>query len=411
MVDRKVLNNIVWLMLDKIFIYPSLLFSNIIVAKYFGVEEYGVFTVAQSTLAIIIPFVSLGFPALIPKYIANGQVNLIKKIEKTLYSLAFFVISVFLVLYLNDRNLIYFLICSLICIFQLEFIYKSILANDSKSKYESWITVITSLVALLARYVISENDAGFIPMALTFPLEMFLRSYLLRFVSYKLIEVGVDKYIFKNELKKALPLVLSSISVVVYMKSDVLIVNYLLGPESAGVYSVAVKLSEIWLFIAVAIVSSCNNILFKAYCNYKLYLTMLSKILFILNIFALLITCSLFVTSDFIVEVLYGDEFKSAASLLVIYAITIIFVFHNNLSWNYFIASGNQVIVSYKLMLGAVVNIILNFSLIPIVGIEGAAWASVLSYLLSSFVMNFFFKGARDLFFSQCKSIVFWRVF
>ena len=50
-------------------------------------------------------------------------------------------------------------------------------------------------------------------------------------------------------LVESWPLLLSGISIMVYMKIDQIMLGQILGDESVGIYSAALRISEIWYFI------------------------------------------------------------------------------------------------------------------------------------------------------------------
>ncbi|EMG08508.1 hypothetical protein LEP1GSC151_0155 [Leptospira interrogans serovar Grippotyphosa str. LT2186] len=56
-------------------------------------------------------------------------------------------------------------------------------------------------------------------------------------------------------------------------------------------------------------------------------------------------------------------------------------------------------------------NIVLNYFLIPLYGIKGAAIATVISQFIASTLFNLFFKRTREIFFIQLESVFFWRMF
>ena len=59
-----------------------------------------------------------------------------------------------------------------------------------------------------------------------------------------------------NLLKDSWPLVLTGISVMISMRVDQVLIGQMLNDKQVGLYSAAVKISEIWYFIPIAIASS-----------------------------------------------------------------------------------------------------------------------------------------------------------
>src|SRR5690606_35939282 len=91
---------------------------------------------------------------------------------------------------------------------------------------------------------------------------------------------------------------------------------------------------------------------------------------------------------DLIIAFLYGDAFAEAASILTVHAWTLVFVSLGTIGTSWYIAEGLQKLELWRNICGAVVNISLNFFLIPRLGVIGAAWASLSGYLVSSLIFD-----------------------
>ena len=72
-------------------------------------------------------------------------------------------------------------------------------------------------------------------------------------------------------------------------------------------------------------------------------------------------------------------------------------------SW--FIAEGLTYLTFRRSLIGAAINIILNFVLIPMYGGIGAAIATVISQAFASFISNAFNLKSRKIFLIQLKSL------
>ena len=96
----------------------------------------------------------------------------------------------------------------------------------------------------------------------------------------------------------------------------------------------------------------------------------------------------IFLFSDFIINILYGEEFFKAAAVLKIYVFTNVFIYLG-IAQNVWIINENKGKVNiYKTASGVVASIIANIILIPMYGIIGAAYAAVIVQFISSFLIN-----------------------
>jgi PST family polysaccharide transporter len=83
-----------------------------------------------------------------------------------------------------------------------------------------------------------------------------------------------------------------------------------------------------------------------------------------------------------------------SASVLTIYIWAGVPVFLGVASSQYLINENLTKLAFYRTFIGMIINVILNIFLIPIYGINGAAFATLLSYALSVFAIGFF-KNTR----------------
>jgi O-antigen/teichoic acid export membrane protein len=183
------------------------------------------------------------------------------------------------------------------------------------------------------------------------------------------------------------------------MKIDQIMVGEIIGNKGLGIFSAAVRLSEITYFIPVVICSSLFPSIIKTHARniqeYKYKLQQLYDLLVGISI-SLVIFISLF--SKYIVVMIYGNEFIAASSVLVVHIWTCLFVYVG-------FASGQQLVVEnliplglYRTIMGVVINVILNFIFIPMWGIIGGALSTLFTQIFVSWVSLCFYKKTRDMF-------------
>jgi O-antigen/teichoic acid export membrane protein len=89
--------------------------------------------------------------------------------------------------------------------------------------------------------------------------------------------------------------------------------------------------------------------------------------------------------SPLLYKILYNPEYASGANVLAIHVWAGVFVFLGSASGQYLIAEGYLKLSLLRTAFGAVVNIILNLWWIPLYGIKGAAYASLIAYAAATF--------------------------
>lgn len=207
-------------------------------------------------------------------------------------------------------------------------------------------------------------------------------------------------------LKDSWPLILSSIAISVYMRIDQVMIKEMLGAEQVGLYAAAVRLSEVWYFIPVAITSSVFPAIINAKRqSKKFYYHRLQQLYDLMVLLAVAIALPTTFIAPWVISVLYGDAFLPAAGVLSIHIWAGVFVFLGVASERWLLTENLQIFSTINTSIGAVVNIILNYILIKIIGINGAAISTLISYFIADYLCLSFFGKTRITFINLTKSL------
>lgn len=212
----------------------------------------------------------------------------------------------------------------------------------------------------------------------------------------------------KQFLKDSWPLIFSGFVVMIYMRIDQIMIKEMLGDKEVGIYSVAVRLSEVWYFVPIAITSS----LFPSVINAKklseeLYYARLQRLYSFMVWVAIAVAIPTTFLSDWIVAFLYGSAYLGAGEILKINIWAGVFVFLGVASSAWLTSENLQRLAFYRTLSGAVINVVLNLKLIPIFGIVGAATATVISYMVAGFLFDLFNDKTRRMFFMKTNAFLF----
>ncbi|WP_432772789.1 polysaccharide biosynthesis C-terminal domain-containing protein [Francisella salimarina] len=208
-------------------------------------------------------------------------------------------------------------------------------------------------------------------------------------------------------LRDSWPLIFGSLAASLYMQIDQVMIKEIMGSKSVGYYAIAERLSSIWLFITVAITTSvAPSIINAKKTDNNLYIERIQLLYNLLVKISLVIAILTYFFSEYIVIALYGVGYSNSIKILNIYIWSIVFVYLSNGSWSYYLNENLQKLASLRLMYGAVINIVLNIYFIKYFGLVGAAYATIISYSISSYFVNLFYKKTRVNFFLQTKAIL-----
>ncbi len=189
----------------------------------------------------------------------------------------------------------------------------------------------------------------------------------------------------KAMLAVGLPLMPNFLIYWVFNSCDRLMTAKLLGMDAAGIYAVGAKFGHISLLIYSAFAGGWQYFAFATMRD-RDQVELTSKIFEYLGVLAMISTILLSLACGPFFGVLYGETYQPAA-------ITVPYLFMAPLTQMLFQISANQFVVikktwpsSLTLACGAVVNVLLNAVLIPVIGIEGAAVATLAGFAVSVLV-------------------------
>jgi len=212
----------------------------------------------------------------------------------------------------------------------------------------------------------------------------------------------------RNELiRGALPLLLSGLAIALYMRIDVVMLRSIAGVEAAGVYAAAVRISELWYFVPVALASSLLPAILRSRAEGPAVYERRLQQFYDLNAgLALLVAAGTALIAGPLVGWAYGPAFAAAAPVLRWHAWASVFVFigvvrgqflaNENLGWFYFAATS----------VGGGLNVLLNLWLIPRSGPLGAAQATLISYAAAAWLSSWFHPAVRATAMMQSRALL-----
>jgi O-antigen/teichoic acid export membrane protein len=400
---RLVFFNFSWLLWDRVFRLCGGLVIGVWLARYLGPEDYGRWSFAASFVALFAPVANLGLDSVVVRDLVRhpekrGVLLGSAFALKLAGSIAGCVMCVSFALASQDSDPI---IINLIALTGVGLIFQSFGVVDFhfQSKVMSkWVVVATNLSFTLAAfakiYLFLENGAltdfawvGVFELALT---AVFLCA------AYKLDSGGISDWSVRISeayrlLVQGLPLFFAGLAVAIYMRVDIVMLQYMTSTTEVGVYAAAVKVSEVMYFMPGIIVSSLTPALVSSYQFNQVSYGLHIKRLYFFAFWAPLVTAfTICVLSETIVTLLFSGKFIGAAEVLSIHAWASVAVYLGVVSSQFLIIEGLQKVSFYRTLIGCVLNILLNLWLIPVWGASGAALATVVSYFVATYSIVFF---------------------
>jgi O-antigen/teichoic acid export membrane protein len=185
----------------------------------------------------------------------------------------------------------------------------------------------------------------------------------------------------KEMLRDSWPLILSGVMITIYMKIDQVMLGNMASNEVVGNYAAAVKFSEVWYFFPLAVCTSVFPSIVRAKQESDTeYYAKLQQLYDLLAWIALAIAVIMTFGSGILVKALLGQEYIAAGKILVLHIWAGPFVFLGVARSQWLMAENLTGLSFACTFLGTIVNLGLNFWLIPLYGGNGAAIATVVSY-------------------------------
>ena len=405
--------NLSWLVFDKLFRASLNIFLSIILARSLGPEKFGILNYLLAFLFLFTSISSLGMNPVLTNMIIrkknnNNHIFIMNAYYfRFIFSLINYLIFVLLINLINNDKLYfdYSLIIGIGITLKSCEVFFSYFEAKSLSKY----IVISQLIGLISAFIfivyIIRNEFDFIYIYYALILDaliVFILINILYFFKSSNFIVKINLINIKKIILKSIPILISAISIILYMRIDQIMINAILDEYNLGIYSVSVRYIEIFHFIPKIIIISLLPILLISK-KYNLNLLKLNSIIFKLS---LLIIAFVIISSDYLIPYVFGAIYIDSINSTKILSFSIIFVFYGVINEHWYVSKNLQRQYATNVFLGAIINIILNYFLINKFGIEGAAYSTLMTYLLIIFAFDYSDKKTQELLKIKFKSLI-----
>ncbi len=399
---QKIFCNIFWLSSDKIFRMGIGIFVGILVARYLGPENYGTLNFVLAFTGLFAAFVTLGLDNIVIKELVHsrfdtgvllGTTFFLKLLGSLLATILSFV--VFLIVNPGENQLLLFvLIIASGFIFQsfdtIDFWFQS----QILSKYPVLARNFSFIISSGIKIGLISLGAPLVYFIIVTTLELILSALFLLIV-YKKQGNRIKNWKFDYDISRRLirdsfPLFLSALAIGIYMKIDLVLVRQILNDYEAGIYAVATNISGLWYFIPTGIAITLFPVIIKSKTTDEgLYYRRMQALFDLMAILSIIISLAVTLLAPYVINLLYGSAYSPAVIVLMIYAWGAVPIFLACASSNFIIAENLNRVLFFIAVINVVVNITLNYWLIPIFGPSGAAAAMLITQFSGLLIIGF----------------------
>lgn len=415
---RQIIGNTAWLFSEKIWQMGLGLLVGVWVARYLGPENFGLFNYATAIVGLLSPLAKLGLDSIIVRDLARNKslrdetLGTAFALRITGSTLMFFLIVGGTYLLSPDDNLMRWLvgIVAVGTICQSFEIIDFWFQSQIQAKYSVWARNAAYVLLSGVKVFLIVTKAPLVAFAGAMAAEQAIAALGLVIVYrwqgnlLKAWDINVQRA--KTLLKDSWPLILSGIVIMIYMRIDQIMLGQMQSVESVGIYSAAVKISELWFFVPMAVVNSVFPSIVQAKdINEETYYSRIQKLFNLMCLLAYAVAIPMTFLSPYIVTLIYGPEYAEASAILTVHVWMGLFATLGVAREVWLTTEGLMKFSAVTTTTGAIVNVILNYFFIPIYGGIGAAVATVIAQMVSAYAIGAFYPPTRKIFFKQTKAL------
>jgi PST family polysaccharide transporter len=410
-IKKQIKSNFGWLAFDKTLAIFHSLVVGAMVAKYLEPSKFGILANAMAIGAIMRPLVSLGSDQVVTRRFIHEdeRAGLYWTMFCARIALGLVAcIAIFLCLYsglikLSDQTEAWVIIITTVPLIFSGFELSTLLLRaDLLNKYGVIGINVVLLFVSAAKILLIYMGMDIVWFAAMNACNAALASIVTYLVSQRLGLVPAfefpKKEIFLGVVRECWPLIISSLSVVLYMNIDCLMLRAMDSSREAGIYAAAVRLSMVWYFLPVVLGTSFLPWLTKIYHDrpdhYRAALRRYFEINALLSYACVLVA---FFTFPILINLLFGPQYHESLAVFQVHIFGVIFVFMGTARAQHLNLTKMHVFNMASTLLGLIINIVLNFYLIPLYSSYGAAISTVISFSVSAYLSSFLFPKLSSI--------------
>ena len=408
---KKILKNLSWLSGEHVCKTLIALPVSILVAKYLGPTKLGTLSYATSLVGMFSPLATLGLTNIVVRDLVRkkhgteetlGSSFVMQFIGATLVT----VLSIVTVLYLRPGQTVVQWVVAIAALrnifaaFQvIDYWFQAIVVSHSVATGRVIAAVLVATIKLAMVWFKASLTMFAIATALETVFIVVFLWFAYRLSGKKLFHWKFSLARSKELLLQSWPLTATAFAIVIQASIDQVMLGQMLGDESVGQYSVAMKLITAIAFLPIIMqrswAPSVTAAKEKSEEAYQKRLSQLYQLMF--GIF-LLQGIPVFFLASPLVLYLYGSDFAEAGVLLALMAFRLLFT---NYGYARTVFITNEALFRYSMITaiaGTIVNVAANYLLIPLLGAKGAIIATILSFSVTTFVIDAMTRSTQQNF-------------
>jgi O-antigen/teichoic acid export membrane protein len=220
-----------------------------------------------------------------------------------------------------------------------------------------------------------------------------------------------DAALARSLMRESLPLFLSHSGTLLLLRVDQLMVFKIAGDHEAGIYAAATRLSEIVYAAGPVMIMAFLPRLSESFAkDHAMYVRQRAVLFGALTMIAYASMAAWWLFGRTAVSLIYGDAFSQAADILTVHCIAALPYLHGELRNTVLVVEKKSYSSAKAALCGVLLNVALNFWLVPTHGALGAAWATAIAYTVVWFGSSLVMPVFREIGLQQLRALLapFW---
>lgn len=378
------------------------LFYTIFLARFLGVENFGIYTFSLAFIYNFIPAVDFGIERLVLRDIprspekTNFYLSRLLPLRFLLWLGTYVILLVLGFILGRPQQEIFYLAILGLGLLPYSFVYLMASFKNAFEKMEYMALANFSILGLTAAvgvlFVAAKLSLGWIMLAYVLGNLLVALFFFSRLSKWKLsFGWTIDRKFWQEILAQSWVFALLTILSVFYLRTSVLLVGLMKGAYLTGIYGSAFKFIESIIFIPQALALALFPLSSRLFLEDKEKLkSVYKKTLVVLFLFSLPFALVLIFFSKFLIGLPYGQSYAEAIPVLSVLGLALILFFLNALPGNVILNSTKVKQFLPVVFLYFLIEIGLCLILIPRYSVLGAAWAVVGGEAFGLIVNNLF---------------------
>lgn len=261
-------------------------------------------------------------------------------------------------------------------------------------------SIITHVISLILLFLLVKNQNDYYAYAMLNVVSTAVVCILNWFYCRKYVKLRLTRKIaIKKHIKPILTLFANSIATTIYVSADTTMLGWMCGDYYVGIYSIAVKIYNVvkQMLAAMYLVTVPRISYFIGVGEFDNVKSVFTKLLSNIMLILLPSAVGLMTVSREVILLMGGEEYRLGIPTLQILSIALIgAIFGGIITYCLNIPLGRERYNVQATSISAVVNVVLNFFLIPIFKQNGAAITTLIAEFLVLFYCLYQCKDIRN---------------